>query len=111
MALAAVLICGLTVWLDTAAKSLTLPANLAYACLQNGDLARAETEYRQLAAAPPDWFLVHFGLASIAEQRRDTNAALAEWAVCLTNTPPGSPRWAETRARLDRLQPSAKNSP
>jgi tetratricopeptide (TPR) repeat protein len=84
-----------------------LRMNRALAHFQNDDLAAAEADYRQLEAEPPDVFQIHFGLAAIAQRRHDTNLAVHELAICLTNAPPGSPRWAEARAQLAALKPAA----
>jgi tetratricopeptide (TPR) repeat protein len=78
--------------------------NLALAYFQNQDLPAAEAEYQQLEADPPDVFLVHFGLANIAERRHDTNLAIRHLEICLTNAPTGSLRWQESRAHLDALK-------
>jgi tetratricopeptide (TPR) repeat protein len=105
--------------LDHALAITNLPnlrLNHAHASLQSGDLANAEAEFRDLAAQPPDLFLVHFGLASIAELRHDTNLAIQHWEICFTNSPLGSARWLESRAHLAALKPGKteppnKNSP
>ncbi len=105
--------------LDRALALTNLPnlrLNHALACLQSGNLPQAEAEYRQLGAEPPDAFLVHLGLATIAERRQDTNLAIHQLEICLTNAPVGSARWAESRARLTFLKATTsvqadKNSP
>lgn len=83
----------------------TVRLNLALAYFQNQDLPAAETEYHQLEADPPDVFLVHFGLANIAERRHDTSLAIRHLEICLTNAPAGSLRWQAAHARLEALKP------
>ncbi len=105
--------------LDRALAITNLPnlrLNHAHAYLQSGDLAKAEAEFQGLAAQPPDLFLVHFGLASLARLRHDTNLAIQHWQICFTNSPLGSARWLESRTHLaelkpDKTEPPVQNSP
>jgi tetratricopeptide (TPR) repeat protein len=85
----------------------TLRLNLALAYLKNTNLPAAAAEYHQLEANPPDVFIVHFGLANIAELQHDTNQAVRHLRICLTNAPVGSPRLEEIRAHLAALKNSA----
>ena len=89
-----------------------LRQNLAVAYLKSTNLVAAAAEYHQLEAAPPDALIVHFGLASIAEQQHDTNLAIRHLEICLTNAPAGSPDWEEIRTHLAALKnPAPRNSP
>lgn len=85
----------------------TLRLNLAFAYLSETNLPAAAIEYRLLETNPPDIFIVHYGLASIAEQQHDTNLAIHHLEICLTNSPAGSPHSEEILAHLAALKPPA----
>ena len=89
----------------------TLRLNLALAYLKDTNLPAAAAEYHQLEADPPDVFIVHFGLANIAEQQHDTNLAIRHLEICLTNAPARSPRSEEIRAHLAALKNPAPQNP
>ncbi len=78
--------------------------NRAIAEMQLQDFAAAEKDYLLLTNAAVDPFSVHFGLAEIAENRRDTNAAIRQLEISLTNAPAGSLKWQQAGARLDALK-------
>ena len=82
----------------------SIQLNRAIAQMQLQNLEAAEKDYRQLTNAPVDQFNVHYGLAQIASQRRDTNAAIRHLEFCLTNAPAGGAKWQEVSARLMALQ-------
>jgi tetratricopeptide (TPR) repeat protein len=78
--------------------------NRAIAYLQSRNLPAAEADYHQLENSPVDVFSVQYGLAKIAEQRQDTNLAIRHFAICLSNTPPGTVKWEEARRHLEALK-------
>jgi len=51
---------------------------------------------------------VYYGLAQIAEHRHDTNLAIRQLELCLSNTPSRSAQWNEVNARLNALKPRAQ---
>ena len=85
--------------------------NRAIAYLQSRNLPAAEADYRQLENSPVDVFSVHYGLAKIAEQRHDTNQAIDQFAICLSNAPPGTAKWEEIRAQWEALKKPARRDP
>jgi Flp pilus assembly protein TadD len=85
--------------------------NRAIAYLQNRNLAAAEADYHQLENQAVDVFSVHYGLAEIARLRNDTNQAIRQFSICLTNTPIGTFKWEDVRTRLDLLKNPAGRSP
>lgn len=93
----------------TNAPSIRLNRAIAY--LQNRNLAEAEADYHQLENQPGNIFSVHYGLAEIAQQRHDTNLAIRQYAICLSNAPAGTIRWEEARTRLDALRNSTSRDP
>jgi tetratricopeptide (TPR) repeat protein len=83
-----------------------LPAiklNRAIAEMQLRNFSAAEEDYLSMTNALVDQFSVHYGLSQIAEQRRDTNAAVTHLEFCLTNAPAGSAKWQEVSGRLSAL--------
>ncbi len=80
--------------------------NLAIAYFKAQNFSAAEAEYRRLETESADGFRIHSGLADIALQRRDTNAAMQELELSLTNVPNGSPRWVAGRSRLNQFKSS-----
>ena len=83
-----------------------LRLNLAGAYWKSTNLPAARAEYQKLEADPPDVFIVHFGLANIAEMQHETNQAIRHWEICLTNAPVGSAGWGEARTHLAALRPA-----
>jgi tetratricopeptide (TPR) repeat protein len=80
--------------------------NLALAYFQAKNFSAAETEYHRLEKESFDAFRIHSGLADIALQRQDTNAAIQELELSLTNIPAGSPRWTACHSRLKQFKSS-----
>jgi Flp pilus assembly protein TadD len=78
--------------------------NRALARLSAQDFATAETDFQQLQQAGIEPGRVGYGLAMIAEHRRDTNRAQYYFRLCLTNTPPGSVLWQRASTCLQTLE-------
>ena len=82
--------------------------NRAIAYLQTQNLPAAEADYLELDNSPAQAFLVHYGLAEIAERRHDTNLAIHHLELCLSNAPAGTVKWREVRERLDTFKPPVR---
>ena len=82
----------------------TIKLNRAVALLQTKDFAAAETVYHELEPVKFMAYNVNRGLAEIAENRHDTNAAANYYHACLTHTKAGTPDWLEAKARLAALE-------
>ncbi len=82
--------------------------NRAIARLASQDYAAAETDYRELEKSGAEPGPVCYGLAAIAEHRRDTNQAMNYLRLCLTNTPPGTLLWRVAAARLQMFERDAR---
>jgi len=81
-----------------------LRLNRALARLSVQDYATAETDFEQLQKAGTEPGRVGYGLAMIAEHRRDTNRAQYYLRLCLANTPPGSVLWQRASTCLQTLE-------
>jgi tetratricopeptide (TPR) repeat protein len=78
--------------------------NRALARLSIQDFATAEADFQQLQKAGTEPGRVGYGLAMIAEHRRDTNRAQYYLRLCLANTPPGSVLWQRASTCLQTLE-------
>jgi tetratricopeptide (TPR) repeat protein len=78
--------------------------NRAFAYFQTGRFDEAEADYRALLEAFPHDHQAWKGLAEIACQRRDTNAAIGYYQQCLSRTVAGSPEAKAVAERLKVLQ-------
>lgn len=78
--------------------------NRAIAYLCNNDLAEAQADYERLLAMYPSAYQVHFGLAQVALQSKDTNAAIRHYEAYLTNAPPSAPESKLVQTRLKELK-------
>ncbi len=85
----------------------TARLNRAIARLACQDFGAAETDFRELEKSGEELGRVGYELATIAEQRHDTNQAAAYLRLCLTNTPPGTILWHKASARLQTLEPGS----
>ncbi len=81
----------------------TARLNRANARLASEDYADAESDYRELENSQTELDRASYGLALIAEHRRDTNQAKQYLQLCLTNTTAGSLLWRQASARLQSL--------
>jgi predicted Zn-dependent protease len=82
--------------------------NRAAILMRMGNDEAAETVYRKLETARKEIDRVYYGLAQIAEHRHDTNLAIRQLELCLSNTPSRSAQWNEVNARLNALKPRAQ---
>jgi hypothetical protein len=53
----------------------------------------------------PSSYRIHFGLAEVAYRKRDTNAALRNYRMYLSNAPTNTPESKEVFARMKELKP------
>lgn len=86
--------------------------NRAILYLRSGDLEAAQRDYEILQQSLPKAYPIYYGLGEIAYQRKDTNAAVRNYQLYLTNAPPGSSEAEFVSARLaELLRPSGTNRP
>jgi Flp pilus assembly protein TadD len=76
----------------------------AIAYMRKGNLDSAEADYTHLKKLYPNARQVYFGLAEIAYQRKDTNAAILNYEAYLTNTAPSSAEYLAASNRLYALR-------
>jgi len=75
----------------------------AVAYLQSGKLDESQRDYEALAKLNPTAYPVYYGLGDIATRKKDTNAAIRYFGICLTNTAPNSPEHLFVADRLKNL--------
>lgn len=95
--------------LDHVLTLTNLPAariNRAFARLTLQDFTDAEKDFSELEKTGEAAGLANFGLAAVAENRKDTNQAVRYLRLCLTNTPAGTPLWQQASYRLLALEPA-----
>jgi tetratricopeptide (TPR) repeat protein len=78
--------------------------NRAIAFLQSGQLNEAEADYIQLLEILPTQHQVHYGLAEIASQRKDTPKAIRHYEAYLFNAPPDTEEARQVTNRLATLK-------
>jgi tetratricopeptide (TPR) repeat protein len=81
--------------------------NHAIALLESGQLDAAERDYQRLAEELPTMHRVHYGLAQIADRRKDRAAAIRHYEVYLRYAPPDSPEAQQVATRLQQLKSGA----
>jgi len=74
--------------------------NRAIAYLRANQLDSARQDYQTLQKAAPSAYPVYYGLAEIAYQQKDTNAAIQNYELYLAN---GSPNADEIKFVTQRL--------
>ena len=72
--------------------------------LRTDQLDAAKADYELFNRQFPYSYQTHTGLAEIALRRKDTNAAILHYEVCLTNTPPNAAEWHLVSKRLKELK-------
>ncbi len=78
---------------------------IAYYKLDKLDDAKAD--YTAVAKAAPKAFQVYYGLAQIADRQKDTNAAVKNYELYLTNAPANTGEAALVKSRLKELKTGA----
>ncbi|MFO1477938.1 MAG: tetratricopeptide repeat protein [Verrucomicrobiota bacterium] len=82
--------------------------NRALAYLQIDNLKDAKQDYEEVLRYAPNAFAAYYGLGEIAWRQKDTNAAIHNYELYLTNAPPGT---AEAKSVVDRLESLQPKSP
>lgn len=78
--------------------------NRAIARLRSGRLDEAWQDYHRLSGLYPKAFQVHYGLAEIAWQRRDTNTAIQHYEAYLETAPRQTVEASNVLERLQQLR-------
>jgi tetratricopeptide (TPR) repeat protein len=94
--------------------------NRAIANLQAGKLEQSRQDYETLLKSYPNAFRLYYGLAEVAYRGKDTNAAIQNYQLYLSNAPTNTPEAQFVRDRVKELEgkapspttppPSAKQS-
>jgi len=79
--------------------------NRAIAYLKSGKLDEAQQDYETLQKSFPTAYRIYYGLGEIAYRRKDTNAAIRNYQLYLTNSPPNPRKSISVRDRLKELRP------
>jgi tetratricopeptide (TPR) repeat protein len=79
--------------------------NRAIAFLKSGKLEEARRDYEELQKTFPTAYRIYFGLGEIAYQRRETNVALRNYQLYLTNAAPNQDEINLVLARIKELKP------
>ncbi|MCU0772292.1 MAG: tetratricopeptide repeat protein [Verrucomicrobia bacterium] len=78
--------------------------NRAIANLQLENLDAAQSDYESLLLSFPKGYPLYFGLGEIAFKRGDTNQAIYNFQLYLTNAPPNTAEAQQVRQRLEALR-------
>jgi len=81
--------------------------NRAIANLQAGKLDHARQDYQTLQKSYPTAFKLYYGLAEVAYRGKDTNAAIQNYQLYLSNAPTNTPEAQFVRDRLKELEGKA----
>ncbi len=79
--------------------------NRAISYSRSEKLDAAQADYETLQKAYPNAFQVYYGLGEIAYRRNDTNAALRNYELYLTNAPPNTQEAQFVAGRIKELKP------
>jgi len=82
--------------------------NRAIAYLQGEKLDAAQHDYETLQKVFPTAFQVYFGLGEIYYRKHDTNAAIRNYQLYLTNAPPHNDESQFVTKRIQELSPRSK---
>jgi tetratricopeptide (TPR) repeat protein len=81
--------------------------NRAIAYLRADKLDAAQQDYEVLQKAFPTAFQIYYGLAEVAWQRKDTNAAIGNYELYLANAPTNTTEATLVSERLKELKPGS----
>jgi tetratricopeptide (TPR) repeat protein len=101
----------LTRALELQTNNLSALFNRAIAYLQCNKLDESQSDYEIVQKAAPTEFRVYYGLGEIAYRRKDTNAAIRNYQLYLTNAPSGILEAKTIAARLAELQHPGSSNP
>ena len=90
--------------LQIATNDPTTRFNRAYAYLQSGRLDEARADYAALQTVFTNAYQVAYGLGDVAWRQRQTNEAVRNYQIYLTNAPANAAEIALVRDRLKQLQ-------
>jgi Flp pilus assembly protein TadD len=76
----------------------------AVSYLETGKLDEAQRDYELLRKISPNGYPAYHGLAEIALKKKDTNTAILNFQLDLTNAPPNSPEAKYAEERLKKLK-------
>ena len=82
--------------------------NRAITCLRANKLEAAQRDYEALQKAYPTAFQIYYGLGEIAWRKHDTNTAVRNYQLYLTNTQTNTAEAKVVSERLKQLKPSAR---
>jgi tetratricopeptide (TPR) repeat protein len=83
--------------------------NRAISYLRLDKLDDSKRDYEQLQKSYPTEFRINFGLAEIAQRKKDTNTAILNYELYLTNSPPSNVEEAKlVRSRLAELKAGSR---
>jgi tetratricopeptide (TPR) repeat protein len=82
--------------------------NRAIACLRANKLAAAQRDYELLQKAFPTAHQIYYGLAEIAWQNKDTNAAVRNYQLYLANAQTNTAEAKFVSERLKQLKPASR---
>jgi tetratricopeptide (TPR) repeat protein len=82
--------------------------NRAIAYLRAKKYDAAQRDYEALQKLFPTAFQIYFGLGEISYQKQDTNAAIRNYRLYLTNSPPNNEEAKFVIARLQELTPHSQ---
>lgn len=74
--------------------------NRGGAYTQIGKLNEAEADYKSVKNYPEGNYQLHYGLATIAIKRGDTNSAIQHFELCVLNSRPGTVEWQQAKTHL-----------
>jgi tetratricopeptide (TPR) repeat protein len=90
--------------LQIATNDPTTRFNRAYAYLQSGRLDEARADYAALQAVFTNAYQIAYGLGDVAWRQRQTNEAVRNYQIYLTNAPANAAEITLVRDRLKQLQ-------
>ena len=86
----------------------TAMLNRAIAYLRDGQLDASQSDYETLQKAAPTAYQVYYGLGEIAFRRKDTNGAVRNYELYLSNAPPNLEEGKAIKERLSMLKPTPR---
>ena len=86
----------------------TAMLNRAIAYLRSGQLDASQLDYETLQKAAPTAYQIYYGLGEIAYRRNDTNGAVRNYELYLSNAPPNLAEGKAIKERLSMLKPTPR---
>jgi len=98
----------LTKALSLETNNYTALLNRAISYFRGEKFEEAQRDYEALQKLFPTAFQVYYGLAEISYRKKDTNAAIRNYQLYLTNSPPNNEEAKFVIARLQELTPHSQ---